>query len=295
MGAKTTKNKINERQIENNERAFKRNLYNKGILRIREYDNNLLNPNYTEQQKNQMINSQATIALNNYNELISKSKQDYIDKLISAGKPVGNTAGKGLEEFLLTYGKSIIKKITLDKSEIHSNDNNPLIPYDNLKQYASIDLYNNNYVIECKEYTNASANSDDVVLQDTKLCGDHNYNLVFNSDGKIIKFNVKNPTDKKVMTEILPPNSGGRDYIVLYRLDDGLYSYNVTESIKNYIKSEAKKAGVPLNTVEYEFNYQDIKTGKLGASMYDDGRRIVDGFGQPCFIVKKKYLHKISI
>jgi len=286
---KTFYTNVDKDKVERNEYNFEKNLFKKGRMIIQDLESKLIDHKYTEHEKDKMIKAQYNIAINNEDKLIRLSKQNYMDKNGSK-----NSAGKGLEEFLQTYGQSIIRTITSDKSNVKSNDDNPLNPYDGLKQYATIDLYNNKFVIECKEYTNVSKDSDKVVLQDTKLCGDHNYNLVFNSEGKIIKFQVKNPKNKKEIKDILQPVQGGRDYIVIYRLDDGLYEYNVSESIKKYIQKEAKKAKVPLNEIEYEFNYQDIKTGQLGSSMYEDGRRITDSFGQPCFIVKKKYLKKIE-
>jgi len=297
MGENTDKylREIDPDKVTRNEENFSRDLFKKGIMIIKDLDSKLTNLQYSDTEKNKMINTQKQIAINNDNKLLRVSKQDYIDRLLSQGKPIGNISGKSLEEFLLTYGQSIIKSITKDKSNVLSNDDNPLNPYDNLKPFSTIDLYNNKALIECKDYAFFSKDSDKVVLQDTKLCGDHNYNLVFNSEGKIIHFLVKNPKNKKEKTDILPPVQGGRDYIVIYKLDDGLYEYNVSESIKKYIQREAKKAKIPLNEIEHQFNYKDIKTSMLGSSMYEDGRRITDSFGNPCFIIKKKYLKRIDI
>eukprot|EP00918_Siedleckia_nematoides_P101769 GHVU01222359.1.p1 GENE.GHVU01222359.1~~GHVU01222359.1.p1 ORF type:complete len:354 (+),score=58.59 GHVU01222359.1:1873-2934(+) len=239
MGVNTDKyySKIDEDKIARNEDAFERDLFEKGIMIINDLDSKLDSNTYTEQDQNKMINAQKQIAINNYSKLIQKSKQNYAIKSTSIDK---DTGGKAFEEFLQTYGQSIIKTLTNNKSNVQSSDDNPLNPYDDLKLIATIDLYNRNTLIECKDYKNISADSDKVVLQDTKLCGDHNYNLVFNSEGKIIHFQVKNPMNKKDKTDILTPVTEGRDYIVIYRLDDGLYEYNVSESIKKIYSTRSK-------------------------------------------------------
>lgn len=190
-------------------------------------------------------------------------------------------SGKGYENYLCTTGKSLIDKNTNSTSPIINNDDNQLIP-SGLRKYASIDLFNDVAMIECKEYSSTSSTDEIIPLQYTKLCGYNPFKIVFNENGKIVEFSEN---DKN----ILPSSSIGRDYKVYYRLNDGVYMYNVSDSIRNYTK---KLAGGQKNA-RIIFDESDIKTGKLGSYKYDDGTRLKDHNGSFCINIKKKYLHKI--
>jgi hypothetical protein len=190
-------------------------------------------------------------------------------------------SGKGYEIYLCTTGKSLIDKNTNSTSPIINNDDNQLIP-SGLRKYASIDLFNDVAMIECKEYSSTSSTDEFIPLQYTKLCGYNPFKIVFNENGKIVEFSEN---DKN----ILPPSSIGRDYKVYYKLKDGIYMYNVSESIRNYTK---KIAGGQKNA-RIIFDESDIKTGKLGSFCFDNGTRLKDHNGKLSINIKKKYLHKI--
>ena len=195
-------------------------------------------------------------------------------------KLTNECSGKGYEIYLCTTGKSLIDKRTNSTSIIHNNDDNLLISK-GLRKFASIDLYNDVAMIECKDFYGFSS-TDDIPLQDTKLCGYQQFNIYFNENGKIIKFteNGKN---------VLPKSKYGRDYKVYYRLKDGLYEYNVTESIQEYIK---ELVGNQKN-MEVYFDKKDIITGKIGTAKNSNGKRILFKNSESIYI-NKKYLYKIK-
>lgn len=207
-------------------------------------------------------------------------------------------SGKGFEYFLCNLGKGLVQKNYNDLSDVHNNEDNPNVPLQ-LQKYVSIDLYTRTGAIECKDYNWSSGIHSDICLQDTKLLGYSNSDLYFNENGLLMS-NELNGKD------ILPLNNLGRLYKVYFNLNDGVYEYNLSLLIKNYIEYNKKKGNNIVN-LDLELTDKsivkvcmlkksDILSGRFGSFKYEDGSRILDHKGKESILIKKdpKYFNKIT-
>jgi hypothetical protein len=218
--------------------------------------------------------------------LIKESRETIREQYIREGKPSSNydLAGKGYEYYLCNIALPLVQHITGDKSILYNNDDNLLIP-ESLRKYSVVDLYNEKNIIECKDY-NQKSSIDNIPIQLTKLLGyefskNNKQELIFNENGNVVEMLVNGKN-------VLPDIEGGRKYYVYYRLDDGLYEYDVSSSIKKFIQKEAQGE----TNIKYAFDTDTIKS-KDFKKIY--GEIVQDDFKKPSFYLRKKYLKKITL
>jgi len=218
--------------------------------------------------------------------LIKESRETIREQYIREGKPSSNydLAGKGYEYYLCNIALPLVQHITGDKSILYNNDDNLLIP-EALRKYSVVDLYNEKNIIECKDY-NQKSSINNIPIQLTKLLGyefskNNKQELIFNENGNVVEMLVNGKN-------VLPYVEGGRKYYVYYRLDDGLYEYDVSSSIKKFIQKEAQGE----TNIKYEFDTDTIKSDSF-KKIY--GEIVQDDFKKPSFYLRKKYLKKITI
>jgi len=89
--------------------------------------------------------------------------------------------------------------------------------------------------------------------------------------------------------DVLPKTKIGRDYKVYYRLKDGIYEYNVSESIREYTRESLKYT--PSNLIY--FDKDDINTGMLGSFKTLNGKRHLHR-NKECININKKFLYKLK-
>lgn len=233
-----------------------------------------------------LIDSISNLSLDERFEVVS----DNYDDILKYYKTENPTSGKGFEDFLYKgVGKTIIEYNTNDNSEVINNDENKNIHPD-LRDYSTVDLFNDTTVIECKDYWFINS-TEDIVLQYTKIISDSNGKLLYNGDGKIdsyMMFDYQDDEGNPHYKNVMPGKP--REYKVYFNLEDGLYEYNISKIIKKYAIS--KKIN---STTKFEFDENDIINGIFGQAK-KDGKRVKDYANNLGFIIKKdsKYFKKIN-
>ena len=236
--------------------------------------------------KDSMYELQLEELIDKRDILIKESREKVREQYIKEGKPSSNydLAGKGYEYYLCNIALPLVQHITGDTSLLYNNDDNLLIP-EALRKYSVVDLYNEKNIIECKDY-NQKSSIDNIPIQLTKLLGydfsqNNKQQLIFNENGNVIEMLVNG---KNVLSDVV----GGRKYYVYYRLDDGIYEYDVSSSIKKFIQKEAQGA----TNIKYAFDTDTIKS-KGFKKIY--GEIVKDDFNKSSLYLRKKYLKRITI
>ena len=155
------------------------------------------------------------------------------------------TYGKKLEDFFASNGQPILQNFTGDTSKIIDIEKNGVIPNDEvqfttkkkgpLNKACTLDLYNNNYVFEIKNYLDNSITDDVIPMQPSKFRGTKYFIPTYLENGELYSFklNYTDPKGKVYNKEILPYNDKGREVIFIIRLKEGLYQYKPFLDKKN--------------------------------------------------------------
>lgn len=155
------------------------------------------------------------------------------------------TYGKKLEDFFASDGQPILQKFTGDTSKIIDIESNGVIPNDEvqfttkkkgpLNKACTLDLYNNNYVFEIKNYLDNSIKDDVIPMQPSKFRGTKYFIPTYLENGELYSFklNYTDPKGKVYDKEILPYNDKGREVVFIIRLKEGLYQYKPFLDKKN--------------------------------------------------------------
>jgi len=158
------------------------------------------------------------------------------------------TYGKKLETFFTGGGQPILQKFTGDKSKIHDIEKQEIIPDEivtfddkttnSLRKACTLDLYNDKFVFEIKNYLNISFYDDKVAIpmQPSKFAGTKYFTPTYLEDGSLYKLNLKydSPiTGIQHRQNILPDTSYGRELIFIIRLKEGLYYYRPFKDTEN--------------------------------------------------------------
>jgi hypothetical protein len=158
------------------------------------------------------------------------------------------TYGKKLEDFFTEGGQPILQKFTGDKSKIHDIEKQEIIPDENvtfddktensLRKACTLDLYNDKFVFEIKNYLNISFYDDNVAIpmQPSKFTGTKYFTPTYLEDGSLYKLNLNydSPiTGIQHRQNILPDSSHGRELIFIIRLKEGLYYYRPFKDTEN--------------------------------------------------------------
>jgi hypothetical protein len=158
------------------------------------------------------------------------------------------TYGKKLETFFTGGGQPILQKFTGDSSKIHDIEKQEIIPDEivtfddktenSLRKACTLDLYNDKFVFEIKNYLNISFYDDKVAIpmQPSKFAGTKYFTPTYLEDGSLYKLNLKydSPiTGIQHRQNILPDTSYGRELIFIIRLKEGLYYYRPFKDTEN--------------------------------------------------------------
>ena len=156
------------------------------------------------------------------------------------------TYGKNLEDFLSSQnGQPILQNFTGDTSKIIDIEKNGVIPIDEvqfttkkkgpLNKACTLDLYNDNYVFEIKNYLDKSITDAEIPMQPSKFRGTKYFIPTYLENGELYSFklNYTDPKGKVYDKEILPYNDKGREVIFIIRLKEGLYQYKPFLDKKN--------------------------------------------------------------
>ena len=148
------------------------------------------------------------------------------------------TYGKKLEDFFTQDGQPILQKFTGDKSKIHDIEKQEIIPDEivtfddktenSLRKACTLDLYNDKFVFEIKNYVNNSINDDVIPIQPSKFAGTKYFVPTYLEDGRLYSLNLNyiSPITGIHHTQnILPPNANGREVVFVIRLKEGLFQY----------------------------------------------------------------------
>jgi hypothetical protein len=180
------------------------------------------------------------------------------------------TYGKKLEDFFSGGGQPILQKFTGDKSKIHDIEKQEIIPNEtvtfddktenSLRKACTLDLYNDKFVFEIKNYVNNSIKDDVIPMQPSKFAGTKYFVPTYFEDGRLYSLNLKYDSPKtgiKHRQNILP-DTNGREVVFVIRLKEGLYQYKPFLDKKNNIlipNGETSSDGRPL----YFFEYTNLK------------------------------------
>jgi uncharacterized protein YlzI (FlbEa/FlbD family) len=148
------------------------------------------------------------------------------------------TYGKKLEDFFTEGGQPILQKFTGDSSKIHDIEKDEIIPDEevtfnngkknSLRKACTLDLYNDKFVFEIKNYVNNSIKDDVIPMQPSKFAGTKYFVPTYLEDGRLYSLNlnyISPKTGKHYTQNILPPNSHGREVVFVIRLKEGLFQY----------------------------------------------------------------------
>lgn len=149
------------------------------------------------------------------------------------------TYGKKLEEFFASQnGQPILQKFTGDTSKIKDIEKDEIIPDEevmfddgttnSLRKACTLDLYNNKFVFEIKNYVNNSIEDDIIPMQPSKFAGTKYFVPRYLEDGSLYSLNLNytSPkTGKHYTQNVLPPDTHGREVVFVIRLKEGLFQY----------------------------------------------------------------------
>jgi len=181
------------------------------------------------------------------------------------------TYGKKLEDFFIGGGQPILQKFTGDSSKIHDIEKQEIIPNEtvtfddgtenSLRKACTLDLYNDKFVFEIKNYVNNSINDDVIPMQPSKFAGTKYFVPTYLEDGRLYSLNlnyISPKTGKKYTQNILPPSDKGREVVFIIRLKEGLFQYKPfldKENNKLIPNGEFASGKRPL----YFFEYTNLK------------------------------------
>jgi hypothetical protein len=184
------------------------------------------------------------------------------------------TYGKKLETFFTQNGEPILQQLTGDTSKIHDIERQTIIPDENvifddktensLRKACTLDLYNDKFVFEIKNYLNISIyDKNPIPMQPSKFAGTKYFIPTYFEDGSLYKLNLKydSPiTGKQHRQNVLPDSSDGREVVFIIRLKEGLYYYRPFIDTENnkLIPNGEYASGKPL----YFFDYTKLKKCK---------------------------------
>jgi hypothetical protein len=156
------------------------------------------------------------------------------------------TYGKKLEDFFTEGGQPILQKFTGDTSKIHDIEKDEIIPDEivtfnngkenSLRKACTLDLYNDKFVFEIKNYVNNSIKDNVIPMQPSKFAGTKYFVPTYLEDGRLYSLNLKydSPiTGIQHRKNILPPNANGREVVFVIRLKEGLFQYKPFIDKKN--------------------------------------------------------------
>jgi hypothetical protein len=148
------------------------------------------------------------------------------------------TYGKKLETFFTGGGQPILQKFTGDSSKIHDIEKQEIIPDElvtfddkttnSLRKACTLDLYNNKFVFEIKNYVNNSIDDDVIPMQPSKFAGTKYFVPTYLENGRLFSLNLNYDSPKtgiKHRENILPPNPQGYEVVFIIRLKEGLFQY----------------------------------------------------------------------
>ena len=148
------------------------------------------------------------------------------------------TYGKKLETFFTGGGQPILQKFTGDKSKIHDIEKQEIIPDEDvtfddkttnsLRKACTLDLYNDKFVFEIKNYVNNSITDDVIPMQPSKFAGTKYFIPTYLEDGRLYSLNldyISPITGIHHTQNILPPSANGREVVFVIRLKEGLFQY----------------------------------------------------------------------
>ena len=181
------------------------------------------------------------------------------------------TYGKKLEDFFTGGGQPILQKFTGDKSKIHDIEKGSVIPdedvtfddktVNSLRKACTLDLYNDKFVFEIKNYVNNSINDDVIPMQPSKFAGTKYFVPTYLENGRLFSLNLNYDSPKtgiKHRENILPPNPEGYEVVFIIRLKEGLFQYKPfldKENNKLIPNGEFASGKRPL----YFFDYTNLK------------------------------------
>ena len=130
-----------------------------------------------------------------------------------------------------------------------------------LSKSCTLDLYNDTYVFEIKNYMKNSIKDSIIPLQGSKLEGTGYFNPLYLKNGELynLELNYIDPdTGERVSKFILPENPDGRTLVIVVRLKEGLYQYKPMmdndhvelEPLVRKVKVKGKEKNVPVLTPE---------------------------------------------
>jgi hypothetical protein len=180
------------------------------------------------------------------------------------------TYGKKLEDFFTGGGQPILQKFTGDSSKIHDIEKGSVIPDEivtfddkttnSLRKACTLDLYNDKFVFEIKNYVNNSINDDIIPMQPSKFAGTKYFVPTYLEDGRLYSLNLNytSPKTGKKYTQNILPDTNGREVVFVIRLKEGLFQYKPFLDKKNnklIPNGETSSDGRPL----YFFDYTNLK------------------------------------
>jgi len=206
-------------------------------------------------------------------ELAEKQAQAPVTNALASLETKG-TYGKKLETFFTEGGQPILQQFTGDTSKIHDIEKQTIIPDENvtfddktensLRKACTLDLYNDKFVFEIKNYLNISIYGDvPIPMQPSKFAGTKYFVPTYFEDGSLYKLNLNydSPiTGKQHRQNVLPDSSDGREVVFIIRLKEGLYYYRPFIDTENnkLIPNGEYASGKPL----YFFDYTKLKKCK---------------------------------
>jgi hypothetical protein len=205
--------------------------------------------------------------------LAEKQAQAPVTNALAALETKG-TYGKKLEDFFTQNGEPILQQFTGDTSKIHDIERQTIIPdeivtfnngkQNSLRKACTLDLYNDKFVFEIKNYLNISIyDKNPIPMQPSKFAGTKYFVPTYFEDGSLYKLNLKydSPiTGKQHRQNVLPDSSDGREVVFIIRLKEGLYYYRPFIDTENnkLIPNGEYASGKPL----YFFDYTKLKKCK---------------------------------
>jgi len=286
-----------EKKVKTNERQII-SLRMENLIRQLEQDNKKFQENekITNRIKEELDESMEFIKMLIENKFIENlsEQQKMISKFKYLLSQKGMTWGKAFEMVLETDLNYVIQNITKDRTEIHNNNNNSLIPK-SIQEFAVFDLYQENTDIEVKCYCTkfycinfstkilsqfdnktkktSIINLKGVPIQCAKIIGNYSFKPRYTYDnGKLKLFNIY-----CVNSRIYINSDYMKNVFIIYAFEDGIYYFNLLENLDLFDIIKENIVGT------YQLYSLDMK----------NKTKIKDGFGHQCYLIPFDRFKKI--
>ena len=222
-------------QIEINEQNFINDIFEKAKLILDDLEPKVHSTQYTDVEKNTILKTMKTIAINYREELIDDEydilyearRLQYPTESITDTKKA--LVGKAFEEYLCKTGKAITRKMfnTLEGNTLNF-DQYPSVP-NGLKKFCVVDISTDTGIGEAKDYyshdfTNASGTCN---IQKTKLTGNPSFKIYFEKKGPddyIVKYITCNNKAINDPTHIL------NKYNIIVNTKNGIWYHDLLKN-----------------------------------------------------------------